>query len=354
MLNRLLSYDLPRSRLLAVLLAIIFVCLILTPFIFTGTKSLSIAAKICIFVVLVASYDLLLGYAGIISFAHAMFFGIGAYSVAIALERFGTGFTQLFLGMGSGLVIALLFAALIGFLSLRLRTIFFAMITFAVSNAVSVTVIQSYKLTGGEDGLSYNIPQIFKSSYRFLEEPVFGVAITGKLLLYYVVFVCSLVMFLLLLRIANSPFGSVLRALRENEFRTMAIGYAPVLYRTLASCAAASMAAGAGMLSAVWLRYTGLETTMSVDIAIDILLIVVIGGMGSIYGAVLGTVLVIVAQGYLREILIAIGEFFGGWWMTGLFNPDRWLLWLGLLFVLCVYFFHRGLSAGCVRLKRID
>ena len=65
--------------------------------------------------------------------------------------------------------------------------------------------------------------------------------------------------------------------------------------------------------------------------------------MGSIYGAVIGTVVVIVAQGYLREVLSAMGDFFGGWWMTGLFNPDRWLLWLGLLFVLCVYFFPQGI-----------
>ena len=342
--SALISGERPRSRLLAILLVVMFVALMLAPFLFPGTKSLSLAAKICYYVVLAASYDLLLGYTGIISFAHAMFFGIGGYGVAISLDRLGPGYGPLLLGIVAGLALTLVLAILIGVLSLRLRTIFFAMITLAVSHSVAVTVTQLYKLTGGEDGLTYRIPALFKSSTKFLDEPLFGVVVNGKLLLYYVVFLSCLIMFLLLLRVVSSPFGTVLKAIRENEFRAAAIGYSPVVYRTLASCLAAVFAASAGIVQALWLRYTGPETTMSLPIVIDILLIVVIGGLGSMYGAALGAAVVIIAQGYLRDLLLQFGDILGnGWLSNGLFNPDRWLLWLGLLFVLCVYFFPTGI-----------
>ena len=334
----------PRSRAVATLMVIMLVVLALAPFIFEGSRGLSLAAKVCIYVVLAASYDLLLGYTGIISFAHAMFFGIGGYAVAISFDRLGPGLGPLLLAIVAGLFVTVALAVVIGVLSLRLRTIFFAMITLAVSHSVAVTTTQLYKITGGEDGLSYSIPKVFSHSTKFFEQDVFGVAVNGKLLLYYVVFFSCLAMFLLLLRIVSSPFGSVLKAIRENEFRAAAIGYSPVVYRTLASCVAAVLAAMVGMVQALWLRYTGPETTMALPIVIDILLMVVIGGMGSIYGAAIGAALVIIAQGYLRELLIFLGDALGGgFWAEGLFNPDRWLLWLGLLFVLCVYFFPMGL-----------
>src|SRR5437868_9930871 len=98
MLNRLLSHDLPRNRWLALLLIVIVLGLALTPFIFPGTKALNVAAKIIVFIVLVASFDLLLGYTGIVSFAHTMFFGIGAYGIAIASTRLGAGWGPLALG----------------------------------------------------------------------------------------------------------------------------------------------------------------------------------------------------------------------------------------------------------------
>src|SRR4029453_7254333 len=104
MLERLLSHDLPRNRWLTVMLVVIVVALALTPFLFPGTKALNVAAKILVFIVLVASFDLLLGYTGIVSFAHTMFFGIGAYGVAIASTRMGPGWGALFTGIGIALV----------------------------------------------------------------------------------------------------------------------------------------------------------------------------------------------------------------------------------------------------------
>src|SRR5829696_594297 len=135
MLKRLLSHDLPRNRWLALVLVAVVVALALTPFVFPGTKALNVAAKIIVFIVLVASFDLLLGYTGIVSFAHTMFFGIGAYGIAISATRLGPGWGALLLGLGAALVVSLLLSLAIGLFSLRVRAIFFAMITLAVASA---------------------------------------------------------------------------------------------------------------------------------------------------------------------------------------------------------------------------
>src|SRR5437868_12909094 len=124
MLKRLLSNDFPRSRVLAVLLILVVVALALTPFIFPGAKALSVAAKVLVFVVLVASFDLLLGYTGIVSFAHTMFFGIGAYGVAIASTRMGAGWGALAVGTAAALALSFVLALAIGLFSLRVRAIF--------------------------------------------------------------------------------------------------------------------------------------------------------------------------------------------------------------------------------------
>ena len=129
-----LSHDLPRSRSLALLLALVALGLLLAPFVFPGAKALGVAAKIAIFILLVASYDLLLGYTGIVSFAHTMFFGIGAYGVAIALTKLGAGWGSLAIGIVAGVAVATVLALGIGLLSLRVRAIFFSMITLAVAS----------------------------------------------------------------------------------------------------------------------------------------------------------------------------------------------------------------------------
>ncbi len=135
MLTRLLSGDLPRSRVLGAVLLLIFVMLLLTPFAVPGVKALNVAAKILVFAVLVASFDLLLGYTGIVSFAHTMFFGIGAYGVAIASSRMGPGWAALGVGIGGALALSFVLAAGIGLFSLRVRAIFFSMITLAFAAA---------------------------------------------------------------------------------------------------------------------------------------------------------------------------------------------------------------------------
>ncbi len=344
MLKTLVSGDTPRSPILLAILIVILICLAFAPFLFPGVRSVDTAARICIFIVLVASYDLLLGYGGIVSFAHTMFFGLGAYGVALASTHMGRGFDALLVGSVAGAALAALLALVIGLFSLRVRAIFFAMITLAVASAVAVLVSQLSSLTGGEDGLSFKIPRALGPAFKFMDGELFGVKANGKLLKYYLVFISCFVLFLFMLRVVNSPFGRVLQAIRENDFRAEAIGYRVVHYRVAATCLSAAIAALAGALYAIWLRYVGPDTTLSMEIMIDILLMVVIGGMGTMYGAVIGATLFVLAQNYLQNVLSLAGESVANLpLLPDLLNADRWLLWLGVLFILSVYFFPTGI-----------
>jgi branched-chain amino acid transport system permease protein len=167
--------------------------------------------------------------------------------------------------------------------------------------------------------------------------------IDGRILSYYLLFIAAVVLVLLLLRIVNSPFGRVLQAIRENEFRAEAIGYRVVVYRTTSSVLSALFACVAGAMLAIWLRYNGPDTSLSFEIMMDCLLIVVIGGMGTVYGAAIGAVIFLVAQSYLQDLLRLASEATASLpLLPALLSPDRWLLWLGLLFVLSVYYFPTG------------
>lgn len=343
MLKRLISHDLPGSTLLmGVLLAVLF-GLAFAPFLFPGVKALGVAAKVLVFIVLVASFDLLLGYTGIVSFAHTMFFGIGAYGIAISANTWGPQWGAIAMGFAMSLALTLVLALMIGLFSLRVRAIFFAMITLAVAAAFQTLASQLSDLTGGEDGLSFKLPALLMPSTEFADAPFLGVSIDGRLLTYYVLFVLALGLLLALLRIVNSPFGRVLQAIRENEFRAEAIGYRVVLYRTLSSVLSGLFACVAGAMLALWLRYNGPDTSLSFEIMMDVLLIVVIGGMGTMYGAAIGSVLFLLAQSYLQDLLRLGSEASVAWpWLSALLSPDRWMLWLGVLFVLSVYYFPSG------------
>jgi branched-chain amino acid transport system permease protein len=294
--------------------------------------------------VLVASFDLLLGYTGIVSFAHTMFFGIGAYGVAISSARLGASWEAVLIGIVAALTLSLLLALAIGLFSLRVRAIFFAMITLAIASAFMTLASQLSGFTGGEDGLNFKVPELLQSGTMLLEQPLFGIDINGRVLTYYLLFGATVLMVLALLRIVNSPFGRVLQAIRENPFRAEAIGYRVVVYRTVSSVLSALFATMAGVMLALWLRYNGPDTSLSFEIMLDCLLIVVIGGMGTIYGAVIGAALFVIAQSYLQDLLrLGADAASGVPVLAALLSPDRWLLWLGLLFVLSVYYFPTGI-----------
>lgn len=325
--------------------------LMFAPFLFPDLRAQEVAARICVFIVLVASYDLLIGYTGIVSFAHTMFFGLGAYGTATALKAMGPGFDAILIGGGAGVVAALVLAALIGLLSLRVKAIFFAMVTLAAASVMLVLASQLSDLTGGEDGMTYEVPRLFSAATKLLTDAdgktlrLFGAAMNGKIAAYYFVFFSSLVLFVLMLRIVGSPLGTVLMAIRENEMRAEAIGYRVVAYRTAIFCIAAVIAALAGVLRAVWLKYVGPDVALSFAIMIDLLLMVVIGGMGTMVGAVIGVVVMSLAQFYLKDLMeVGAAATADLPLLPDLLNPDRWLLWLGILFILLVYFFPAGIA----------
>src|SRR3954468_17534836 len=185
MLTRVLSNDFPRSRVLAAVLLLILLALATTPFLIPGVKALNVAAKVLVFIVLVASFDLLLGYTGIVSFAHTMFFGIGAYGVAIASTRMGAGWGALAVGTAGALALSLVLAAAIGLFSLRVRAIFFSMITLAFAAAFQTLASQLSDFTGGEDGLTFKMPEVLSPGFSLSDTPFLGVSLDGRLICYY-------------------------------------------------------------------------------------------------------------------------------------------------------------------------
>jgi branched-chain amino acid transport system permease protein len=348
--TRILSGDPPGNQIVSVVLGLVVLLLLVAPFVFPGTRSLAVSERILIFIVLAASYDMLLGYTGIVSFAHVMFFGMGAYGVAIALTRLGAGWGAVLVGAMAGIGVSIIVAVVIGLLSLRVRAIFFSMITLAVASFALILATELSSITGGEDGLSYNVPNLLSPGFRLLKGRVLGVAIDGGIITYYLIFAVAMLAFLFLLRTVNSPFGRVLQAIRENEFRAEALGFRTIWYRTLAGAIAAAVASLAGVLLALQLSYVGPDSTLSFSLMVDVLLMVVIGGMGTLYGAIIGAAILVMAEYYLQPAMGAVGRVFAGLpILPDLFRPERWLLWLGILFVLIVYFFPAGIIG---RLRR--
>ncbi len=263
MIRTLLSDDLPRSRLLAALLVVIVVGLAMAPFAVSGARSLNTAATICVFIVLVASYDLLLGYTGIVSFAHTMFYGIGAYGVGLALAAMGPTWWAMFAGVatalaggaGAGAGDRPRLAAGAGALlrddharrGLGLQRPRFAALRLHRRRGRQVPSPSrscSHPATGCSRRTSSAAPSTGASSPTTC------------------VYSATIALFLILLRVVNSHFGRVLQAIRENDFRAESLGYRTVVYRTLANCIAALVATLAGVLMALWLRYVGPKTML--------------------------------------------------------------------------------------------
>jgi len=202
---------------------------LLVPFLFPSFKTVDLAIKIVIFASLVASFDIMLGYTGILSFGHGMFFGIGAYCVAFLVGKYGSpSYLNLMLGLLIATAVAVILALLISFISLRVKAIFFAMVTLALAELALVLANKLSHFTGGEDGISISMPGIF--SVAFNPGTFWGVDITGRMVSYYFIFFSCLVLFLMMLRFTHSPLGRVLQAIRDNEQRAVALGYKTFIF----------------------------------------------------------------------------------------------------------------------------
>jgi branched-chain amino acid transport system permease protein len=158
---------------------------------------------------------------------------------------------------------------------------------------------------------------------------------------YYLILLVSFILFLLMLRFVNSPLGRVLQSIRDNEPRSVAIGYRTYLFQVVASSFASCVAAIAGGCFAVWVRYVSPDSSLSVPIMLDVLLMVIVGGMGTIYGGIFGSAFLMTTRAFLPKLQVLIASLLPGVPLAVRLS-ERWLFYFGLLFILIVYFFPKG------------
>lgn len=258
------------------------------------------------------SYDLLMGYSGIISFGHAMFFGTGAYILGILLKF---AHFPLWALVPAVVGAAVLLALLVGMLSLRVKGGYFTMVTLAFAEMLFIlsSATELRPLTGGDEGLhDFPVPAWISPTAQ-------------RMTFYYVALVMLILVYVLARRVVNSPTGRVLQAIRENEDRAQAIGYNTFAYKLAVTILAGVLAALAGALNALFFRNATPEV-LGVGRTIDALLVTIIGGTGTLLGPVLGAAVVRLLGNYLAD-------WFG----------SRWPFVFGIVYILLVMFFPYGL-----------
>ena len=324
-----------RSPTLYLRLAVVLAWALL-PAVGPSFQLLDLALKIALFATLAASYDVVIGYTGIVSFGHAMFFGFGAYAVALAVGRLGAPtYGHLLLGLLAGIAVSGVVAIAVGAFSLRIKAIFFAMITLAFAEFALILAVQWGALTGGEDGLSPKLPGVFAAGAAG------AVGLSGRLVTYYTLLAVCLGLFLLMSRFVHSPLGRTLQAIRDNELRAEALGYRTFVFQLVATSFGSVVATVLGGAYAVWVRYVNPESTLGIPIMLDVLLMVIIGGIGTLHGGLVGAAVLLSARTLLPNLRGLGGSLFAGSEILQRLS-ERWLLYFGILFVLVVFFFPRG------------
>ena len=256
------------------------------------------------------AFNLLIGYVGLLSFGHAMFFGMAAYVSAHAAKVWG--FDPL-LAVLSGVVVAAGMGLVSGALAIRSKGIYFAMITVALSQMVFFFCVEA-PFTHGEDGIQ-SVPQ----------GHVLGLLdLANTMQLYIFVAIVFLIGFFIVYRTVNSPFGEILKAIRENEPRAISLGYRAPLYKLTAFTLSAALAGLAGGTKALVVQNASLSD-VSFQMSGEVVLMTLLGGMGTLYGPVVGAVVVVAMQNYLAQM---------GEWVTVI---------QGAVFVACVLLFRRGI-----------
>jgi branched-chain amino acid transport system permease protein len=283
----------------------------------------AILIEVFVFAVLAMSYNLIFGFTGMISFGHALFFGLGGYTLGIVIEM--AGFDDPTLAFIVGFVLAIGLAGLVGFLiglaSLRLKGVYFAIFTLAVAEMAFIWVSR-WPLTNAEDGFPL-------SSLPTLLNPT-----QNRLGYYYITLIIAVATFWFIRRLMNSPTGRVLLAIRENEQRAVAIGFDTLRYKLISITIASMLAALAGIMLVILNKKVGPEL-MSLKYTIDPLLMVIIGGLGTFTGPVLGAAgLHLSGRIFNRELMIG---------STSINIGEYWSLILGVAFVIVVLVFPYGI-----------
>lgn len=267
-----------------------------------------LVTKVMIFALAASSLNLILGYGGMVSFGHAAFFGVGAYTSAILTRE---GVTSAWVIWPTAIVICALLALLIGAICLRTRGVYFIMITLAFAQMIYFVVV-SFKQYGGEDGLRARRPE-------------FGLFELDDTTLYYLTLAVLVGTLYATARLVNSRFGRVLQAIRENETRAAAIGYPVYHYQLVAFVIAGAVAGLAGLLMAHYTQYAS-PNLLAWQQSGHLMMMVILGGVGQFWGGVLGATILLVVEEILQDITI------------------YWQLGVGLILLLIVLFAPKGIA----------
>ncbi|MBI5582856.1 MAG: branched-chain amino acid ABC transporter permease [Deltaproteobacteria bacterium] len=338
--ERLLEQRTRYTRPSFIIQVILVAVLLIVPWTFSSFRVLDLVAKIMIFTVFVASYDLLLGYSGLLSLGHSLFFGIGAYSLALVIYHSkNPGWPHILIAVVVALVLSITMALVIAFFSLRVKAIFFAMMTLALSEFAFILAVQWYDLTKAEDGVSFKLPGIFNVDWS--APKLWGLEVNGRLMTYYFILVVSVVLFILMLRFVRSPVGQALKAIRDNEPRATALGYKTFRYQVFAIVFGSAIASLSGILFALWLSYVNPESVLSTALMLNVLLMVIIGGLGTLYGSIFGASFIKIAETWLPDLQKVAKSLLPNVDMATRL-AERWILYFGILFILVVFFFPKG------------
>ena len=276
---------------------------------FVGVYPVFLMKALC-FALFACAFNLLLGFGGLLSFGHAMFLGTAGYVSAYAAKGWGLPPEfAILLGTAASALLGLV----VGALAIRRQGIYFAMITLAIAQMVYFFYLQT-PFTHGEDGIQ-SVPR--GRLFGFID-------LSSTMTMYYVVLAIFLAAFLLIYRVINSPFGQVLKAIRENEPRAISLGYDADRYKLLAFVLSATLAGLAGAVKAIVFQLASL-TDVHWSMSGEVVLMVLLGGMGTIFGPVAGAFVIIALENYLAPF---------GQWVT---------IITGVIFVVCVLAFRRGI-----------
>jgi len=285
-------------------MAILF---LLLPFL---TPYYSLATEMLIFAIFAVGYDIIFGYTGLLSFGHAIFFGIGAYGTGLVLVRL---VPSLFVALVIAIGVSLLVSSIIAFLSIRIRGIYFVMITLAFCQMFYFIAFKWKGLTGGDNGF-HGVP---RTSFGPID-------LNSEITFYFFILTIFCFSVLLAFRIIRSPFGRVLKALKENEDRARSVGYNTTRFKTIAFMISAFFASLAGGLYAVHSNFVPLDT-LSINMSCDVVIMALLGGIGTLYGPILGAMLIV----YLKNLL-------SNW-------IGNWNLILGAIFIVSVLTMRQGI-----------
>jgi branched-chain amino acid transport system permease protein len=312
------------------LLAYVLAAIVVAVLPYLGVYPIFVMQVLC-YALFACAFNLLLGYTGLLSFGHAAFLGLSGYAAGYALKNWGFP-TEL--GLLAGVAAAALLGLVMGILAIRRSGIYFAMITLAMAQMVFFFFLQA-DFTGGENGMQ-EIPR--GKALGFID-------LSNDLHLYYLVMAVFAIGFFIIWRAVHSPFGQVLKALRENEPRAISLGYDTDRFKLLAFVLSAGLAGLAGSLKVLVLGFETLGDAYWTMSGL-VILMTLVGGMGTLFGPLLGAALIVALEDRLGDIGTALAHLTGVDWFRSL--GESATIVTGLIFIACVLAFRRGIVGEIV------